>query len=260
MIHISKFKSFNEEVEINNIIKYIDQSINESFDIGKIWNNVINKIKNFSTSGKKKIIKYAILSMLATNTISGITSIINNSNAKVEDKKIAIEVCDEIKEEKYKLGYEWRLSSAGLEHIKNEEKCVLKAYKIGDGKVTVGYGHAEDIESSKIKVGSIISKNLAEKYLKKDLKIAADGVRRMFKDWSKEGKDVSITQNMFDALVSMAYNAGVGGLRRSEVVKYLKNNDYESAGDSIKKFRVSKKFPGLASRREKESKMFLSSI
>ena len=99
MIHISKFKNFNEEVEINNIIKYIDQSINESFDIGKIWNNVINKIRNFSTSGKKKIIKYAILSMLATNTISGITNIINNSNAKVEDKKIAIEVCDEIKEE-----------------------------------------------------------------------------------------------------------------------------------------------------------------
>ena len=82
----------------------------------------------------------------------------------------------------------------------------------------------------------------------------------MFKDWEKEGTNVSITQSMFDALVSMAFNAGVGGLRRSEVVEHLKKGDYQTAADSIKTFRVSSKFPGLALRREKESEMFLASI
>jgi len=92
------------------------------------------------------------------------------------------------------------------------------------------------------------------------LKEAADGVRRMFKDWEKEGVDVTITQSMFDALVSMAFNAGVSGLRNSEVVQHIKRGDYQMAADSIKTFRVSSKFPGLAVRRAKESEMFLSSI
>jgi GH24 family phage-related lysozyme (muramidase) len=65
---------------------------------------------------------------------------------------------------------------------------------------------------------------------------------------------------MFDALVSMAYNAGVGGLRRSDVVDKLKSGEYEQAGDSILSFKTSKKFPGLAKRRQKESEMFLASL
>ena len=126
--------------------------------------------------------------------------------------------------------------------------------------VTVGYGHAEKVSKTKIRVGQKITQEKADEYLKEDLKEAADGVRRMFKDWEKEGTNVSITQSMFDALVSMAFNAGVGGLRRSDVVEHLKRGDYQTAADSIKTFRVSSKFPGLALRREKESEMFLASI
>jgi len=96
--------------------------------------------------------------------------------------------------------------------------------------------------------------------LKKDLQVAADGVRRMFNDWEKEGIKVPVTQSMFDTLVSLAFNAGVSGLRNSEVAQNLKKSNYKAAGDSIKEFRVSKKFPGLSIRREKESEMFLSSL
>ena len=65
---------------------------------------------------------------------------------------------------------------------------------------------------------------------------------------------------MFDALVSIAFNTGVGGLRRSELMQDLKKGDHEVAGEKIKTFRVSKKFPGLYDRREKESQMFLASL
>jgi GH24 family phage-related lysozyme (muramidase) len=65
---------------------------------------------------------------------------------------------------------------------------------------------------------------------------------------------------MFDALVSLAYNSGVGGLRRSELMQHLKKGEHKLAGDSIKDFNTNKKFPGLEARREKESEMFLASV
>lgn len=262
MNRIYNFKQYNEDLIVSQIIEYIDYTVNESVDIKSIWNNVVNKIKGLSKSAKRRIIKYAIGSLLVFNTVTNVVQIINDSNASQEDKQIAIEMCEEEKEkeDKYKPGYEFTLSQSGWNHIKNEEKCKLTAYKIGDGMITVGYGHAEKIGKTKLRVGQKITQQKADEYLKEDLKKAADGVRRMFKDWEKEGTNVSITQSMFDALVSMAFNAGVGGLRRSEVVEHLKKGDYQTAADSIKTFRVSSKFPGLVLRREKESEMFLASI
>jgi len=259
MRHISSFKSYNEELIVQQIIEYIDYSVNESSDVKSIWNNVINKIKGLSLSAKRKIIKHAIGSLLIFNTVTNVIQIINSSNASPEDKQLAIEMCDK-KDEKYKAGYDFVLSQEGWNHIKNEEKCKLKAYKLGDGMITVGYGHAEKIGKTKLRVGQKISQTRADEYLKEDLKEAADGVRRMFKDWKEEGINVTITQSMFDALVSIAFNAGVGGLRRSEVVDHLKKGDYKTAANSIKTFKVSSKFPGLAVRRAKESEMFLASI
>ena len=259
MKHISSFNTYNEELIVQQIIEYIDYSINESADVKSIWNNVINKIKGLSKSAKRKIIKYAIGSLLVFNTVTNVIQIINDSNASPEDKQIAIEMCED-KKDKYKAGYDFVLSSDGWEHIKNEEKCKLTAYKIGDGMITVGYGHAEKIGKTKLRVGQKITQEKADEYLKEDLKEAADGVRRMFKDWEEEGVNVTITQSMFDALVSIAFNTGVGGLRRSELVQHIKRGDYQMAADSIKTFRVSSKFPGLAVRRAKESEMFLASI
>jgi lysozyme len=259
MNHIYNFKQYNEDLIVSQIIEYIDYSINESADVKSIWNNVLEKIKGLSKSAKRKIIKYAIGSLLVFNTVTNVIQIINDSNATPEDKQIAIEMCEE-KEEKYKAGYDFTLSQSGWDHIKAEESCRLTAYKIGDGMITVGYGHAERIGKTKLRVGQKITQAKADEYLKEDLKEAADGVRRMFKDWESEGVNVDITQSMFDALVSMAFNAGVGGLRNSEVVQHLKKGDYKMAADSIKTFRINPKFPGLATRREKESEMFLASI
>jgi lysozyme len=260
MRHISSFNNYNEELRVQQIIEYIDYSINESIDIKSIWDNTLRKIEGLSKEAKRKIIKYAIGSLLVFNTVTNVVQIINSSSADSETKQIATEICDK-KEEKYKKGYDWKLSQEGWDHIKNEETCKLKAYAIGDGMITVGYGHAEKVNRSKIRVGERITQEQADDFLQEDLKEAADGVRRMFKDWEEEDDViVPITQSMFDALVSIAFNAGVGGLRRSEVVKHLKKGDYSSSGDSIKNFKVSKKFPGLAIRRDKESKMFLASI
>ncbi len=267
MNHIKKYNFYTEDRKVNEIINYIELSINESRDLENIWNNTLSKVKNLSKEAKKKVLKYLLYSLIAFNTVVNIKQIINTSSADNETKSIATEILkdinkDTLKNDNYKKGYEFILSQEGWDHIRKEEGLKLKAYKIGDGMITVGYGHAEPIKRSKFKIGQRITKKIAESLLKSDIKKAADGVRRMFKDWEKRDSNINIkiTQKMFDALVSIAYNTGVSGLRKSPVVDKIKKGKYEQAGKSILTFKISDKFPGLSKRRKKESKMFLTSL
>jgi GH24 family phage-related lysozyme (muramidase) len=274
---VKTYNSFNEEKIVNDIINYIDYSINEGVDIESIWNKAVNKIKNLSEEAKRKVIKYVLVSLLAFNTVVNVSNLVKGSNADPVTKEIAasilsqkdLEKTDSIKveESKWKKGYEFTFSQKGWNHIKMEEgnprhpgEPVLKAYKIGDGKITVGWGHAEPVRKSKFKVGQKITTSDADELLKMDLTNASDGVRRIFKDWEEKGLDVKINQDMFDALVSIAFNTGINGLRKSMMIQDIKKGNFEEAGEKIKTLNVSKKFPGLHDRREKESEMFLASL
>ena len=73
-------------------------------------------------------------------------------------------------------------------------------------------------------------------------------------------KNVEITQNMFDALVSLGFNIGITGLRESLPIFLLKRNDHKSAAESIKKTKIFTKFPGLAKRRQQEYELFKKNI
>ena len=63
---------------------------------------------------------------------------------------------------------------------------------------------------------------------------------------------------MYNAMVSMMFNMGVGNFRTSEFIQYVKKNQMDKAKQQIKKesSRSFRKFPGLKNRREKESDMF----
>jgi GH24 family phage-related lysozyme (muramidase) len=235
--------------------------INEG-NIQNYVNNIVSKIKHLPYNVKKKYITIAISTLLGYTSYPIIQSMFNNvSDNDVKEiinnttkKKKTIK----LKDPRFKYPTKMRLSNKGWTHIKNEETVQLKAYSIGDGMITIGYGHAEPIKTSNITVGQEISKEFADSLLKRDLKWAADGVRRIFKDFKKQGIDVSITQDMFDALVSMAFNSGVGGLKKTEVIRQIKNNNLKRAGELIRNTNINKKFPGLNKRRDKESDMFLS--
>lgn len=222
-------------------------------------NNVISKIKNLPYETKKKYLIIAISTLLGYTSYPVIQSIFDKSPDK-EAKEIVHRVMNKKDNfSMFKDGTKFRLSKKGFQHIMDEEKPKLIAYALGDGKITVGYGHAEPVETTKLKVGQKITKEQAKLYLKQDLKIAADGVRRMFNDWKKQDKNYKITQDMFDALVSMAFNMGVSGLRNTNLVDYLRDGDYKTAGQLIKKTNIDNdSFPGLEKRRYKESDMFLS--
>jgi lysozyme len=100
----------------------------------------------------------------------------------------------------------------------------------------------------------------AEKLFKNDLKRKEEGVRRMLLQWEEDGYNVDITQSMFDAMVSMAFNMGVSGLRTTDFIQYLKQKDYEVAAELIKSTRVNSKFPGLINRREDEHNLFIKEM
>lgn len=232
-------------------------AINEEIAMREIWNKTINKLKDIPKTSKKKLIQSAIFTLLAIGSVSSVVEFINNSAA---DDDVKIEVISEIDRLEVQNGSLFTLSDKGRDHIKESEQLKLKGYKLGDRMITIGWGHAEKTLKSKYKEGQRITKEEADKLLRKDLKEKADGVRRIFSDWKEDGIDIKITQSMFDALVSIAFNAGVGGLSRSPIMSFLKEREYDKASESIKVFKVLKKFPGLKDRRQREHDLFVAGL
>ena len=76
---VKTYNSFNEEKIVNDIINYIDYSINEGVDIESIWNKAVNKIKNLSEEAKRKVIKYVLVSLLAFNTFVNVSNLVTSS-------------------------------------------------------------------------------------------------------------------------------------------------------------------------------------
>ena len=69
-----------------------------------------------------------------------------------------------------------------------------------------------------------------------------------------------VNQNMYDAIVSLTYNIGTSGFKRSSVLKLLKQGDKFNAGNAFLLWNMAggKVLMGLVRRREKERKLFLS--
>lgn len=267
MRYITLIKNFSDlydyykkDISLREHYDYIDSLIllNEGIisedKIKEIWSKIVNRVKGLPESAKRKIVAYGIASLIALGSIATITNVIN----KYQTEDVVIKDAVDQAISNFKDPTKLKVSNQGREHIKDHEKIKLVAYTIGDGKITVGYGHAEPSNKSKYRVGQKISKEHAEKLFRNDLKLAADGVRRIFAEWKKKGIERKVTQDQFDALVSMALNQGVSSLRQSEVIRYLKRGDYKIAGEKIKTQATSDKYPGLKSRREVESELFLS--
>ena len=69
-----------------------------------------------------------------------------------------------------------------------------------------------------------------------------------------------VNQNMYDAIVSLTYNIGVSGFKKSSVLRLLKQGDKLNAGNVFLLWNKTggKVLNGLIRRREKERKLFLS--
>lgn len=72
--------------------------------------------------------------------------------------------------------------------------------------------------------------------------------------------NVSSRQGAFDALVSFAFNAGLGNLQRSQIRIKAVRGDWEGAAEAFMQWTKGggKVLPGLVKRREAEKSLFLS--
>ena len=89
-------------------------------------------------------------------------------------------------------------------------------------------------------------------------KVTAESIiNRILDQWEEEGIKPKITQSMYDAMVSMAYNMGPG-IRTSDFIQYVKRGDLEGAKKEIlnTSSHMFNEYPGLKTRREREYKMF----
>jgi lysozyme len=223
-----------------------------------IFDQIIERYQKISPETRNIILNYSLTSLIGISSLDLILTLVEKIRGK---KNIEYEASKKIIND---LGFNdpllLKLSTNGINLIKNHEKLVKKGYKIGDGKITIGYGHAEDISKSTYKVGQKITPEKAEELLKKDLKKAEDGVKRIFKEWKLKGINIKITQDMFDSLISMAFNMGISGLRKSKMIQNLKLGKYKRVGEMIKRTNIDPDFPGLEKRRKEESELFLSFI
>lgn len=141
-----------------------------------------------------------------------------------------------------------KINQNGLNLIKVSEGCRLTSYKDGGGILTIGYGHT----GPDVLENQTITQEQADIFLQNNISQFEDGVTKLVK--------VSINENQFSALVSFAYNLGLGALKRSHLLQRVNESKFLEAGNEFLKWDIDggKVVKGLTRRRRAEVKLFLS--
>lgn len=145
-----------------------------------------------------------------------------------------------------------RTSDDGIELIKQFEGVRLLAYRDSVGVWTIGYGHTAAAGSPAPTSGMRISDQDAEEILRRDLGKFERGVEGLVK--------VELQQHQFDALVSFAFNVGLGNLGQSTLLKKVNAQNFDQVPAEFLKWNKAggKELPGLTRRRHAEAAIFAS--
>jgi lysozyme len=141
-------------------------------------------------------------------------------------------------------------SPALIELLKEFESVRLDAYKCPAGVWTIGIGHTSAAGPPTVRQGQKIGLSEAEYILQRDLLKYEAGVERLVK--------VDLLQNQFDALVSFAYNCGIGALEKSTLLKRVNAKQFDKVPAEFMKWTKGggKELPGLVRRRRAEAAMW----
>lgn len=134
------------------------------------------------------------------------------------------------------------------------EGCRLKAYRCPAGVLTIGYGHT----GPDVKSGMEITAPQAVALFNADVDKFARSVETAL-------AGVQLKQKQFDAVVSLAYNIGLGALKKSTLYRKVKANpdDPTIRAEFMKHVNarvngVLKPLPGLVKRRTAEADHYFS--
>lgn len=167
-----------------------------------------------------------------------------------------------------------KLSKVGEELMHRYEGFRNKPYLCPAHIWTIGYGHV--LYQEQIRLPMVRTPDKYEGVIRKEYPLKAEDNRV----WSKEEIDelfradvasfergvlrlvpgVVGRQGSFDALVSFAFNAGLGNLQRSTIRMKANRGEWEEAAEAFMVWTKGggKVLPGLVKRREAERALFLS--
>lgn len=156
------------------------------------------------------------------------------------------------------------ISDKAIEMIRHHEGVRLKPYRCPAALWTIGVGHVLYPEQGKLPFAERLkyplqiehfrnfSQDEVNEILKNDLKRFEAGVRRLCPN--------SLSQPRLDALVSFAFNVGLGSLQKSSIRMKHNRGDFEGAADAFLMWTkaAGKVLPGLVKRRNDERRLYLS--
>lgn len=142
--------------------------------------------------------------------------------------------------------------TSALSLIKQFEGCKLTAYPdpgSGGDPWTIGWGATGD----GIRKGVTWTQAQADARLESDVAKFADGVRKLI-------GAAPTTDTQLGAMISLAYNIGLGAFKESTLLRLHKEGDYAGAGAQFARWNkaAGKVMAGLTRRREAEAKVYRS--
>jgi lysozyme len=138
------------------------------------------------------------------------------------------------------------VNERGIDIIKEFEGLRLTSYLCPAKVWTIGYGHT----GPDVYPGLTISKETAEQLLRGDLLMFEHGVDSLIE---------TATENEFSAMVSLAFNIGLGNFKKSSV---LRNHNLGKRAQAANSFLLwikggGRQLPGLIRRRNAERSLYL---
>lgn len=117
------------------------------------------------------------------------------------------------------------ISDAGIAVLQGREGCELTAYKDSVGVWTIGTGHTAAAGDPKPCKGMTITQEEADEIFREDLEAYVWTVNDCIAE--------PMTQNQFDAFVSICFNIGQGGFAGSTFVERFNGGDIEGCAEAI---------------------------
>jgi lysozyme len=148
------------------------------------------------------------------------------------------------------------VSPAGLKLIQSFEGCErragrgrFRAYVDPVGILTIGWGHT-NAAGRQFAAGTVWTQAECDAALREDLATFEQGVRAAVK--------VGLEPCQFDALVSFAYNCGLGNLKTSTLLRKVNRRDFAGAAREFARWNKAggRVLSGLTRRRAAEATLF----
>ena len=157
-----------------------------------------------------------------------------------------------------------KVSDKAIQMIKHHEGVRQKPYRCPAKLWTIGVGHVLYPRQGALKMEERDSVPLEERDNRTFSMEEVDGILKSdlqrFERGVAQYCPVELTQGQFDALVSFAFNVGLGTLQRSTLRQKILRGEMDDAAEEFLKYCLAggKILKGLQNRRKDERAMFLS--